>query len=425
MTDSDLAPTLAIHGGSPAVSDPPAPMLPGIMAFDKEEEAAVLEVVRSRNVYRFMEDAGGSQCEQLEDLFRQGTGQKHALAVTSGTAALLCALQGLGVGPGDEVIVPAFGWIASISAVLGVGAVPVITEVDESLTLDPEAARANISPFTKAIMPVHMRGVPANLEALLQLAGEHNVKLLEDTAQANGGSYQGRPLGSFGDAGAFSLQASKIITSGEGGMVVSDHDGVYARAAMFHDPFSNRLVNLPESDAMWGLNFRMAEVTAAIARVQFAKRKRIIDAMRARKALIKNGIADLAKAKAVSFRHVHDEAGDTGLALIMFMPDEERAHQVTAALQAENINCNQLYTQDSTDQHVYASWNSVLHKKQWSDQGGPWTWASRDVPYSRDMCPRTLDLLTRAVQIHIAPTLSNVEVEENLEGITKVLAELL
>ncbi len=425
MADRDAVSTLAIHGGRPAVSEPPAAMLPGIMAYDEAEEAAVLEVVRSRNVYRFMDAEGSSQCEQLEDLFRKSTGRKHALAVTSGTAALLCALQGLGVGPGDEVIVPAFGWIASISSVLGVGAVPIITEVDESLTLDPEAARANISPFTKAIMPVHMRGVPANLGPLLELAAAHNLKLLEDTAQANGGSYQGRQLGSFGDAGAFSLQASKIITAGEGGMVVSDHDEVYARAAMFHDPFSNRLVNLPESDAMWGLNFRMPEVTAALARVQFAKRKRIIDAMRVRKALIKNGIADLAAAKSVSFRHLHDEAGDTGVALIMFMPDAERASRITAALQAENVDCNQLYTRDSTDQHVYASWNSVLDKRQWSEQGGPWTWASREVPYSRDMCPRTLDLLTRAVQIHIAPTLSNVAVEENLEGITKVFSELL
>ncbi len=425
MVDPHTWPALAIRGGSPAVSEPPAAMLPGIMAYNEEEEAAVLEVIRSRNVYRFMDAAGGSQCEKLEYLFRESTNRKYALAVTSGTAALLCALQGLGVGPGDEVIVPAFGWIASISAVLGVGAVPIITEVDESLTLDPEAARANISPFTKVIMPVHMRGVPANLDPLLELAGAHSLKLLEDTAQANGGSYQGRPLGSFGDAGAFSLQASKIITSGEGGMVVSDHDEVYARAAMFHDPFSNQLVNLPESDAMWGLNFRMPEVTAALARVQFSKRKRIIDAMRVRKALIKNGIADLAATKSVSFRHLHDESGDTGLALIMFMPDEESAGRVTAALQAENVNCSRLYTQDSTDQHVYASWNSVLNKKQWSEQGGPWTWAARDVEYSRDMCPRTLDLLTRAVQIHIAPVLSNAEVEENLEGLTKVFSELL
>ncbi len=425
MSDKDSMSKLAIHGGSPAVSEPPAFMLPGIMAYDEEEETAVLEVVRSRNVYRFMDAEGGSQCEQLEDLFRESTGRKHALAVTSGTAALLCALQGLGVGPGDEVIVPAFGWIASISAILGVGAVPIITEVDESLTLDPEAARANISPFTKAIMPVHMRGVPANLDPLLELAKQHDLKILEDTAQANGGSFQGRQLGSFGDAGAYSLQASKIITSGEGGMVVSDQDEVYARAAMFHDPFSSRLVNLPESEAMWGLNFRMTEVAAAIARVQFSKRKRIIDAMRVRKALIKNGIANLAASKSVSFRHLHDESGDTGLALIMFMPNQEDASRVNTALQAENISCNQLYTQDSTDQHVYASWNSVLSKKQWSDHGGPWTWASRDVQYSRDMCPRTLDLLTRAVQIHISPIMSNVEVEENLDGITKVFSELL
>lgn len=425
MANSENLPKLAIDGGSPAVSEPPPWMLPGILAYDDEEESAVLEVLRSRNLFRFMGPESESQCNQLEDLFRESTGHKHALAVTSGTAALLCALQGLGVGPGDEVIVPGFGWIASISAILGVGAVPIITEVDESLTLDVGAARQNISPYTKVIMPIHMRGAPANLSPLLELAREHNLKLLEDTAQANGGTFQGRQLGSFGDAGAFSLQASKIITSGEGGMIVTSQQEVFARAAMFHDPFSSTLVDLPESQAMWGLNFRMPEVTAAMARVQFSKRKRIIDAMRVRKALIKNGIEDLATKKSISFRHLHDESGDTAVALIMFLPDQEDANRVTQALKAENVNCNQMYSDDSTDQHVYASWNSVLNKMQWSDQGGPWSWASRDIQYDRDMCPRTLDLLTRAVQIHIAPTLSNVEVEETLEGLTKVLSELL
>lgn len=425
MAKSEILPKLAIEGGSPAVSEPPPWMLPGILAYDDEEEAAVLEVLRSRNLFRFMAADGESQCDQLEELFRESTGHKRALAVTSGTAALLCSLQGLGVGPGDEVIVPGFGWIASISAILGVGAVPIITEVDESLTLDVESARQNISPHTKVIMPIHMRGAPANLGPLMELAREHNLKLLEDTAQANGGTYLGRQLGSFGDVGAFSLQASKIITSGEGGMVVTSHEEVFARAAMFHDPFSNRLADLPESEAMWGLNFRMPEVTAAMARVQFSKRQGIIDAMKVRKNLIKSGISDLATRKSISFRHLNDEAGDTALALIMFLPEQSDATRVTRALQAENVNCNQLYSDDSTDQHVYASWNSVLDKKQWSDQGGPWSWASRDIQYDRDMCPDTLDLLTRAVQIHVAPTLSNVEIEETLEGLTKVLSELL
>ncbi len=423
---NDLASTtpLAIHNGQPARAEPLPAMFPGLMAFDEDEEKAVLEVIHSRNLYRFMGDDASSQCAQLEATFAQMLDTRYALAVTSGTAALLCALQGLGVGPGDEVIVPAFGWIASVAAILGIGAVPIITEVDDSLTLDPAAVRANLSPYTKAIMPVHMRGVPANMEAIHAIAQTHGLLILEDTAQANGGSFRGKPLGSLGDVGAFSLQASKIITTGEGGMVITDQKEVFTRAAMFHDPFSSRLVDVPESQVMWGLNFRMNEITAAIARVQLAKRQRIVDAMRVRKAMIKNSIVSLAEAKSVDFRRLNDEEGDTGLALIMYMPDADAAARVSHALQAENLSVNRLYG-DGVDQHVYASWSSVLAKKQWHDQGGSWTWAHRDVEYDADMCPQSLDLLTRAVQLHIHPTLSNTEVEETIEGITKVFTQLL
>lgn len=423
MNDIAKNTPLAINNGNPARPEPLPVMLPGMLAFDEDEEKAVMEVLRSRNLYRFMEEEP-SQCDQLEAAFADMTGTRHALAVTSGTAALLCALQGLGVGPGDEVIVPAFGWIASVAAILGIGAVPIITEVDDSLTLDPEATRANLSPYTKAIMPVHMRGVPANMDAINDIAKAHDLLVLEDTAQANGGSFRGRPLGSLGDVGAFSLQASKIITTGEGGMVVTDQEAIYTRAAMFHDPFSSRLVDVPESQVMWGLNFRMNEVTGAMARVQLGKRKRIVDAMRVRKAMIKNSITSLAESKSVGFRRLNDEEGDTGIALIMYMPDTEGAERVANALQAENLSANRLYG-TGVDQHVYASWSSVLAKKQWHDRGGPWTWAPREVEYAEDMCPQSLDLLTRAVQVHIHPTLSNTEVEETIEGISKVFAQLL
>ena len=323
------------------------------------------------------------------------------------------------------MIVPAFCWIASVSAILAIGAVPVITEVDDSLTLDPEAVKANISPYTKAIMPVHMRGVPANMTAIMEIAEEHGLLVLEDTAQANGGSFGGRPLGSIGNVGAFSLQASKIITTGEGGMVITDDDEVYTRATMFHDPFASRLVEVPESRLMWGLNFRMNEMIAAAGRVQLAKRKRIVDAMRVRKGLIKNGIGEAAAEKGVGFRRLHDEEGDTAVSLVMFLPTQEDAGRVGTALAAENISAGRMFDPAGVDQHVYASWHSVLNKMQWSDAGGPWTWARRDVEYSPDMCPVSTDLLSRAVQLHVMPTMSNTDVEETIDGTIKVLSALL
>lgn len=424
-----MAPTkkesLAINEGNPAVQTPPPSPLPGLLSYTDDEERAVVEVIRSRNLYRFMGDEETSECRQLELAMANANGTKHALAVTSGTAALLCALQGLAVGPGDEVIVPAFCWIASISAILAIGAVPIITEVDESLTLDPEAVKANISPYTKAIMPVHMRGVPANMTAIKEIAKEHDLGVLEDTAQANGGSFGGKALGSIGDVGAFSLQASKIITTGEGGIVITDDDEVYTRATMFHDPFASRLVDVPESRLMWGLNFRMNEMTAAVGRVQLAKRKRIVDGMRVRKGLIKHGIGNVAAEKGITFRRLHDESGDTAVSLVMFLPTEEDADRVGTALAAENVNAGRMYDPQGVDQHVYASWHSVLNKMQWSEAGGPWTWAQRQVEYSPDMCPVSTDLLSRAVQLHTMPTMSNTDVEETIDGTIKVLSELL
>src|SRR5262249_36041085 len=153
-----------------------------------------------------------------------------AIAVTSGTAALMCGLAGVGIGPGDEVIVPAYTWIAAVSAVLMMGAIPILAEIDDTLTLDPADVARKITPRTKALMPVHMRGAPARMADVLALAREHGLRVVEDVAQAPGGSYYGRSLGALGDAGCFSLQFNKIITCGEGGLLVTSDDEVYKRA---------------------------------------------------------------------------------------------------------------------------------------------------------------------------------------------------
>ena len=178
-------------------------MYPGGLKIGSEEEAAVLEVIRNQRLFRYYgPNPGPSKVEELEKAFAAFMGTKYAMAVTSGTAALICALIGLGVGPGDEVIVPAFTWIASASAVVAVGAVPVIAEVDQSLTLDPAAIEAQITPYTKVIMPVHMRGGPSRMDAIMEVARKHNLKVIEDTAQADGASYKGRRSGNLGRRGS-------------------------------------------------------------------------------------------------------------------------------------------------------------------------------------------------------------------------------
>jgi dTDP-4-amino-4,6-dideoxygalactose transaminase len=351
-------------------------------------------------------------------------GTKYAVAVTSGTAALICGLIGLGVGPGDEVIVPAFTWISSPAAVAAVGGVPVVAEVDESLTLDPADVEAKITPYTKAIMPVHMRGTPARMDQLLDVARRHGLKVIEDAAQADGGSFHGQRLGSLGDVGCFSLQFNKIITSGEGGMVITSDKLVWQRAVMFHDVAGGLRHGLPAEEIVWGINFRMPELLAAVMLVQLRRLEGLLDAMRQRKRMLKAGIEDVVRARGGVFQDVPDPEGDAGVALVFFVDSAERRHKVAQALNAENIGVWELYRPERVDYHVYAHWIPIMNQRTWTPEGGPWRWARREIRYSPEMCPRSLDLLGRAVHLSVSPLLTNQDIEETIEGVNKVLRAL-
>jgi dTDP-4-amino-4,6-dideoxygalactose transaminase len=422
MSEETKHKNLAIDGGAPAKGRPMPPMYPGGMEIGVEEEEAVLEVLRSKRLFRYYgPNAGPSKVEALERAFATQMGTSHALAVTSGTAALICALQGLGVGPGDEVIVPAYTWIASASAVIAVGGIPMMAEVDETLTLDPVDVERRISPFTKAIMPVHMRGAPARMDALTDLARRHGLKIIEDTAQANGASFGGRRLGSIGDVGIFSLQFNKIITAGEGGMVITNDEEIWKRALMFHDVIGGQRNKIPPDEILWGVNFRMPELLAAVALVQLKRLDGLLEAMRQRKRMLKEGIAPALADRGFRFRELADPAGDAAIALIFFVDRPETAHRTASALKAENINASVLYSPDRNDYHIYPHWAPIMTQKTWTPDGGPWRWAQRPIEYSPDMCPRSLDLLGRAVHLDVSPLLTNEDVEEMIDGITRVV----
>ncbi len=416
---------LAIEGGAPARRRPDPPMYPGGMMIDLEEEQAVLEVLRAKRLFRYYgPHPGPSRVDELERAFAAHMGARHALAVTSGTAALVCGLQGIGVGPGDEVIVPAYTWIASASAVLAVGAVPVLAEVDASLTLDPEDVEAKITPHTRAIMAVHMRGAPCRMDELMAIARQHGLKVVEDVAQANGGGYRGRRLGSIGDVGCFSLQFNKIITAGEGGMVVTDDEQVWKRAVMFHDVIGGLRNGFPADEILWGVNFRMPELLAAVALVQLRRLDGLLVAMRERKRMLKAGLGEVVRRKGIRFREITDPEGDTGIALVFFVEGPEVAGRVVEALRAENIGASVLYHPDRADYHIYRHWTPIMERRTWTPEGGPWRWARREIRYAPDMCPRTLDLLGRAVHLDVNPLLTNEDVEETIEGVSRVLEAL-
>jgi dTDP-4-amino-4,6-dideoxygalactose transaminase len=412
---------LAIDGGPPARRRPDPPMYPGGNLIGAEEEQAVIDVIRSKRLFRYYgPNPGPSRAAELEQAFAAHMGTRHAAGVTSGTAALICSLMGVGVGPGDEVIVPAYTWIASASAVATVGAIPIIAEVDQSLTLDPADVERKITRRTKAIMPVHMRGAPADMDRIVEVARRHNLRVIEDVAQADGGSFQGRRLGSIGDVGAFSLQFNKIITSGEGGMVITSDDDLHKRVLMLQDVVGGQRNNIPADQILLGMNFRMPELLAAVALVQLRRLDGLLEEMLTRKIAIKAGISDALARAGGRYRTVTDIEGDTGIALIFFMPTVERADRVIQALRAENIGADDMYRPEDVDYHVYAHWGPILAKRTWSAEAGPWRWGG-PVDYSPDMCPRTLDLLSRAVHLNVNPLFTEQDIEETIIGLNKVL----
>jgi dTDP-4-amino-4,6-dideoxygalactose transaminase len=416
---------LAIDGGTPAITRPLPPMYPGGMRIGAEEEAQVLEVLRSKRLFRYYgPNAGVSKAAELEQRFAEHMGSVHALALTSGSASLICGLVALGIGPGDEVIVPAYTWIASASAVLAAGAVPVLAEVDESLTLDPADVEQKITPHTKAILPVHMRGAPCAMDVLMDLAERRNLKVLEDTAQAAGASFQGRRLGSIGHAGAFSLQFNKIMTSGEGGMLITNDQEVYVRAVMYHDVVGGMRNKVPTERILPGVNFRMSELQAAVALAQLNRLDGLLSDMRRNHSQLRAAIAPVAQRKGITFRRANDPVGDACIALIFFLPDTATALRVAEALDAEGVPASTLYEADSSDYHIYPHWAPIMNRRTWTEQGGPWRWHARDVQYHADDCPRSLDLLSRALHVDISPDLSDENLEELAEALNSVLEVL-
>jgi dTDP-4-amino-4,6-dideoxygalactose transaminase len=412
---------LALEGGTPAIRTPLPPMYPGGMRIGDEEEAAVLDVLRTKRLFRYYgPNSGDSKVAELEKEFAARMGASYGLAVTSGTAALICGLVGLGIGPGDEVILPAYTWIASASAVVAIGAVPILAEVDDSLTLDPIDVETKISPYTKAILPVHMRGLPCKMDQLMAVARKHDFKVLEDSAQADGASFQGKRVGSIGDAGAFSLQFNKILTSGEGGILITSDSTVFERAMMFHDVIGGQRNNISEDRILPGINYRMPELLGAVALVQLRKHDAILADMRMRKRMILESISGLAKRKGIVFPTPNDPEGDASVAAIFLMPDAQAAQKTAQALDAEGLGTWLLYSPDATDYHVYAHWSPIINQRSWTASGGPWKNHPRKVTYTKDMCPRTLGLLSRAVHIDVSPELSNSQVEEVCEALEKV-----
>ena len=419
---------LAIDGGAPLNTEPfPTTML-GPALIGEEEAQAVAEVIRSKKLFRFL-DREHSWCAELENRFKAMTGCAHALAVGGGTASLICGLVGIGVGEGDEVILPGYTYIASASAVLTCGAVPVIADIDASLTLDPNDIERNITKRTKAIMPVHMRGSACDMDRIMAIAKKHGLKVVEDVAQACGGSYKGRRLGSFGDCNAFSLQYHKIITAGEGGIVLTNDHILYDRARAYHDTAACWRPDLPryEGEVFPGVNFRMSELHGAVALAQLRKLDKLVAGMRAKKKRIKDQITGI---PGITFRKLNDEAGDTAICLIFFLKDGETTERFAKALSAEGVGAHCIYSEGVPDWHIYPHWKMIMGKVTATPEGCPYTChyyteKGGKAEYSPDMCPKTLGYLGRTIHLNIPPQMTDEDCDLTAKAIRKVARALL
>ena len=413
---------------APCVVDKPESYAIGPQEIGEEEIALVTEALRSRNLFRYLKPAEQSYTARFENEFRDLTRVRHVLAVNSGTSALICGLVGLGVSSGDEVIIPAYTYVATAAAVLAVRGIPVIAEIDESLTLDPADVEKKITPRTKAILPVHMRGTPSRMDELMAIAKKHGLKVLEDCAQCNGGNYKGKPVGSIGDAGAFSLQQFKIITAGEGGAFVTNDKIVFDRGGCYHDAaFAFWMEEDPEArltiPPFLGENYRLSDLNGALALAQLRKRERILAKLREIK---KRMLAGIANVKGIRFQDVPDPEGDCGISVVIFVETPDRAKRVAEALRDEGMSAGSLFDKGIPDRHIYYHWDYVLEKRSSDVYGHPWTDTARpaQVKYDKDMCPRSIAILGRCVVMPLTQVMSDAHIDSCIVALQKVHARV-
>ncbi len=438
---------LAINGGPKAVtkltSSPPKVGLQelaeiiDLWPISRQAKEAINDILQHEpdvgpHMFRYYHPEGESTVDKAEREFCQLFGCRHALAVNSGTSALIAAYVACGIGPGTEVIVPAYTFFATAATVVTAKAIPVIAEIDSSLTIDPHDVADKITPQTKAIVPVHMAGFACDMEAITEIAREHNLVVIEDCAQADGGWYKGKRLGTWGHVGCFSFDAYKLISSGEGGMLCTDDEMLYVRAQSWHDtaacwrPDRYARERMP-GELFCGENYRLSEIQGAIVRAQLRK----IDATISSYIANRNRVRDAITAERfpqLQMAKDNDPDGGAGTGIAFFCPTARKAREVIEALQAEGVPAGGLYDQNIRDWHHYDHWEHILEQKTPTPEGCPYScpYYKGTLPdYSADMCPKTLDYLSRTVRIDIGASWTAEDCAAVAAGINKVAAALL
>ena len=334
--------------------------MPGYELWSDKERKEVNDVLETGILMRYGFDGprnGIWKSKELEAAVNETFGSKYAQLTSSGTAALTTAMSALGIGYGDEVITPSFTFVASFEAVLSVGAVPVLVDVDDTLTLNPEAVRKAITPKTKAVMPVHMCGSMADMDALIAICKEHNLILLEDACQSIGGTYKGKHLGTIGDAGTFSFDFVKTMTCGEGGVIMTNREDLYIKSDGYTDHGHDHkgVDRGADLHPFIGYNYRISELHAAVGLAQIKRLDEFLSLQKKNHNQLKNILAQI---PAISFRRIPDLAGDSCSFISWFLPTEEITKAVVAEMKAQGILPGNFYWYDN-NWHYIRKWDHL------------------------------------------------------------------
>ena len=338
--------------------------MPGFEFFGAEEKKEVNDVLNTGILMRYGFDGarqGIWKAQELEKEICNTFGSKYAHLTSSGTAALTTAMAALGIGAGDEVIIPAFTFVASFEAILSTGAIPVLVDVDDTLTLNPNAVKAAITPQTKCIMPVHMCGSMADMDALQTICAEHNLLLLEDACQSIGGTYKGKKLGTIGNAGTFSFDFVKTITCAEGGVVMTNDETVFTNCDGYTDHGHDHkgVDRGADLHPFIGYNFRISELHAAVGLAQIRKLDTFLSIQKRNHKIIKDILSTVPE---ISFRRVPDVDGDSCTFISWFLPTEALTRAFVTEMKNQGLMPGNFYWFDN-NWHYIKKWDHLKKSK--------------------------------------------------------------
>ncbi len=398
--------------------------MPGYELWSDKERKEVNEVLETGILMRYGFEGsrkGRWKSKELEEEICKTFGCKYAQLTASGTTALTTAMSALGIGYGDEVILPVFTFVASFEAIIHAGAIPVFVDVDDSLTLNPGAVRKAITPRTKAIMPVHMCGSMANLDAITGICKEHSLILLEDACQSIGATYKGKYAGTIGDAGVLSFDFVKTTTCGEGGAVLTNREDIFTKSESYSDHGHDHkgVDRATDWHPFMGYNFRISELHAAVGLAQLKRLPEFLTIQKKNHAQLKN---ILLRVPGLTFRSIADPAGDSCTFLSWFLPTAGMARSVVDEMKTAGILAGNFYWYDN-NWHYIRKWDHLkngitLNALSEIQKKGIMKNANKDFPLSDA-------IMSRCISTSISLLWSEEQINDKGNKMLKVIRKVL